>query len=503
MSPESSCACDWANRAFHMSAAPESNPINTQVDTAFRDYYRCPEAFAAFTPVGNLSEDCGYFRLGPDVICYGRSSSGFRTERATGELYDVEENVVADGSSLRLPFNPTEIIANVRYERYTSNSNGRENAPTATSVLRKAYYLTRPFLPVSVRKRLQKMHLKGWKNISFPRWPVDASVERTLEKLMTLLLRTHSMNRIPFIWFWPQGYPSCAVMTHDVETLRGRDYCHQLMDLDDAYSVKSSFQVVPERRYSVSETFINSIWNRGFEVNIHDLNHDGHLVSDRRRFRQRAKQINQYGRAYGAAGFRSAALYRNLDWWEDLDFAYDMSVPSVGHLEAQQGGCCTVMPFFVGHILELPVTVVQDYSLFHILNQFSADLWVQQINSISEHHGLLNFIVHPDYVIQREAQDTYILLLAHLARLRDQMRIWIALPQHVNDWWRLRARMRLVYDRAGWTIEGEGRERARIAYASLEGNHLVYSLEPDGQARADTRNTNLTGSPVTLARELP
>jgi hypothetical protein len=471
-----------------MSAPPGSNPTNNQVDAAFGDYYRCPEAFAAFTSAGKLSEDRGYFRLGPDIICYGRSSSGFRAGHAAGELYDVEKDVVADGSSLRLPFNPSEIIANLRYERYTPNSNGREKAPMPTSILRKAYYLARPLLPVSVRKHLQRIHLHGWNNISFPRWPVDASVERTFEKLLTLLLRTHSMNRIPFIWFWPHGYPSCAIMTHDVETARGRDFCHQLMDLDDAYSVKSSFQIVPERRYSLSENFINAIWDRGFEVNVHDLNHDGHLVGDRLRFRQRAKRINQYKRAYRAAGFRSAALYRTLDWWEDLDFAYDMSVPSVGHLEAQQGGCCSVTPFFVGHILELPVTAVQDYSLFYILRQFSIDLWVKQIDAISEQHGLLSFIVHPDYLIHRQARDTYIRLLAHLARLREEGRIWIALPQQVNDWWRLRARMRLVYTRTGWAIEGEGQERARIAYASLKGDRLVYSLEPACQARADTLN---------------
>jgi len=456
------------------------------VEAAFRDYYRCPEAFAVFSLAGKLSEDCGYFRLGPDIICYGRSSSGFRAEHPAGELYDVEKDVVADGSGLRLPFNPSEIVANLRYERYTPHSNRREKTQTATSVLRKAYYLARPLLPVSVRKHLQRIHLRGWNNISFPRWPVDASVEQTFEKLLTLLLRTRSTNHIPFIWFWPHGYSCCAIMTHDVETARGRDFCHQLMDLDDAYSIKSSFQIVPERRYSVSESFINAIWDRGFEVNVHDLNHDGHLVGDRSRFQQRVKRINQYARAYRAAGFRSAALYRTLDWWEDLDFAYDMSVPSVGHLEAQQGGCCSVTPFFVGHILELPVTAVQDYSLFHILRQFSIDLWVRQINAVSERHGLLNFIVHPDYVIQRESRDAYIQLLAHLARLREEGRIWIALPQQVNDWWRLRARMRLVYTRTGWTIEGEGRERARIAYASLKGDRLVYSLKPACQARADT-----------------
>ena len=476
--------------------------MNNQIDAAFRDYYRCPETFASFTLAGELSEDSGYFRFGPDIIGYGRSSSGFRAAHAGGELYDVEKDVVAAGSSLRLPFNPSEIIANLRYERYVFHSNGREKASMLGSILRNVYYLARPLLGVSVREHLQRIHLHGWNNISFPRWPVDASVERILEKLLTLSLQAHSMSYIPFIWFWPHGYPSCAIMTHDVETARGRDFCFELMDLDDTYFIKSSFQIVPERRYPVSQAFINAIWGRGFEVNVHDLNHDGHLVGDRLRFRQRAKQINQYAKAFRAAGFRSAGLYRTLDWWMDLDFSYDMSVPSVGQVEAQQGGCCSVTPFFVGHILELPVTVVQDYSLFHILRQFSIDLWTRQIDAISERHGLLNFIVHPDYVIQSRARETYTQLLAYLAGLRKAGRIWIALPRQVNDWWRLRARMRLVHGPSGWAIEGEGREQAQIAYASLEGDRLVYSLEPPRQARPNTLDFTVAGDSVALASEL-
>ena len=63
--------------------------------------------------------------------------------------------------------------------------------------------------------------------------------------------------------------------------------------------------------------------------------------------------------------------------------------------------------------------------------------------------------------------------------------------------------MRLVYGRTGWTIEGEGRERARIAYASLKGDRVVYSLEPACQARADTLDVSLAAGPVALTSELP
>ena len=118
-------------------------------------------------------------------------------------------------------------------------------------------------------------------------------------------------------------------MSHDVERLAGRNFCSQLMDLDDPAGIKSSFQIVPEERYPVPEGFLEDIRNRGFEINIHDLNHDGQLFSSRGEFLRRAARINGYGRKYRALGFRSGGLYRNQDWYDALDFSYDMSVPSV------------------------------------------------------------------------------------------------------------------------------------------------------------------------------
>lgn len=452
------------------------------MNRAFLDYYRCPESFATFVLRGQLSEDIGYFRFGPDALCYGRFTSTFRNKRVTNVLHDALNDIVTDGPALQLPFNPSEIIANLRYERY-ANKGGK--TPRVTSAVRKAYYLARPLLPVSVRKHLQRICLRNWGKIPFPNWPVDATVELIFEKLLVLLLKAHSAASVPFIWFWPNGFPSCAMVTHDVEALPGRDFCPPLMDLDEAHGIKSSFQIVPEGRYPVSEGFLNSIRERGFEINVHDLNHDGHLFSDREQFMRRAKRINRYSREYGAAGFRSGALYRNLDWYEALDFSYDMSVPSVGHLEAQRGGCCSVMPFFIGKTLELPVTTTQDYSLFHVLNHYSIDLWKRQTTLIAKKHGLVSFIVHPDYIREPRARDAYKALLAYLAQLRSDGNIWIALPREVDYWWRKRSQMRLTRRGNRWEIEGPGKERARIAYASLEGNRVVYSLEAASYAAAD------------------
>jgi hypothetical protein len=268
-------------------------------------------------------------------------------------------------------------------------------------------------------------------------------------------------------------------MTHDVETESGLNFCPTLMDINDSFGIKASFHVIPEQRYRVSEGFLACIRDRGYEANVQDLNHDGQLYRDRDEFLRRAEKINRYAAKYGALGFRSGALYRRLDWYDALNFSYDMSVPNVAHLDPQRGGCCTVMPYFVLGILELPLTTTQDYTLFHLLGDYSTALWKRQIDLIREEHGLITFIIHPDYIRRQQPLRVYMALMEHLSLLRSNDRIWMALPRDVDRWWRDRSRMKLVNRHGEWTIDGAGKERAKVAHAILSGDEIVYDLSPD------------------------
>ncbi len=288
----------------------------------------------------------------------------------------------------------------------------------------------------------------------------------------------NGITQMPFIWFWPEGASACVIMTHDVEAAAGKAFCSRLMDLDDAHHIKSSFQVIPEVRYPVETAFLDSIRSRGFEVNVHDLNHDGSLFKEREEFLRRAAKINRYLSEFKALGFRAGAMYRNQDWISDLNLSYDMSVPNVAHLEPQRGGCCTVMPYFIGDIVELPLTMTQDYSLFHIMEKYSIDVWKHQIDLVGGRNGLLTFITHPDYIEEDRAQKTYVDLLAYLDSIRAERNFWIPLPHQVAQWWRDRRSMRLVQTASGWSIEGPNADQARVAYATIDGPRLKYSLNP-------------------------
>jgi exosortase len=449
----------------------------TTTNRFLTDYFRCPQADVEFDCPHGEQTSQGYFRFGEDVVCYARSRDLPLAETTDEQLHDALKDVHFERSRCVLPFDPLQVIENLRLERYAPNPSLTGKGHALRRLMRRAYYRGRPYLPVSVRKHLQRTYLTRRPGTGFPEWPVDRTVDRLLEKLLALSLKAQRKDRVPFIWFWPEGHKSAVIMTHDVEMNAGVRSCSALMDLDERYGIRSSFQLVPESRYAIPRSLLDEIRQRGCEVNIHDLNHDGRLYWTREEFVRRAGRINRYAREFGANGFRAGVLYRNPDWYDALDVSYDMSVPNVGHLAPQTGGCCTVMPYFIGRVLELPLTTTEDYLLFQILGEYSTDLWQLQIQLIQDGHGLISFLTHPDYLDDNRARETYSALLAHLSRLRFEERVWMALPGEVDEWWRARSQMTLVQQDGAWQIRGFRSERARIAYAHLDRDGIRYTID--------------------------
>ena len=137
---------------------------------------------------------------------------------------------------------------------------------------------------------------------------------------------------------WPEGKKFAFVLTHDVESKAGLDRCRSLMQLERDLGFRSSFNFIPEGSYRVPAELREELTASGFEVGIHDLKHDGHLFTSRRKFKRRAARINGYAREWGASGFRSGFMLRNLDWLHDLDVQYDASTFDTDPFEPQPDG---------------------------------------------------------------------------------------------------------------------------------------------------------------------
>lgn len=457
-----------------------------QVPTdALVEYFRCTRDVADVGVAGVLSDAAGYFKFG-GATCYGRLAGVEPAESLNGPVPQVSVDTFSAERRFPLPFDLGEVVENLQRERYSgTTSQGLVERLTSSWGSRSIYYFLRPILAVGVRRHLQKIRLTGWERIPFPAWPVDTTVETLMRTTLATAAGRAGIKKVPFIWFWPDGAQACAVMTHDVEGPAGAAFCGELMDIDDRYGIKSAFQLVPEVRSGDTTPLREEIRRRGFEVNLHDLNHDGRLFNNRQRFLDRAAQINHYAREFECRGFRSGAMYRRQEWFNAFDISYDMSVPNVAHLEPQRGGCCTVMPYFVGRVLELPSTTVQDYSLFHILSDYTIDVWRRQSECILDQNGLMTFITHPDYLIEQRAREVYEQLLAHIVDLRSHRNVWTTVPAEVDRWWRNRSQMRLVSEGSTWRIEGPGSERARLAFAVVEDGTVVYELAQSDEDRPE------------------
>jgi hypothetical protein len=447
----------------------EDNSLNYAV----RDRYRCPEEYLDLRLNGGLSADSGYFHFGPGTTCYGRTTKSLRRAgQVDSPLADAYPFAEIDSGSIALPFDPSEVIENLRLERYQDNQWN-----SVDGLLKSIYYSLRPLTNRALRKSAQKLRAIRGRKARFPQWPVDTTVESLCESILSLSLQAKQVDRIPFIWFWPDGSRGCVTITHDVETEAGRAFCPQLADIDDSFGIKASYQIVPEGRYGVTTEFLNGLRTKGNEICIQDLNHDGRLFDRRDRFLRRATSINRYGRDFGAKGFRSAVLYRRPAWYDELDFSFDMSMPNVASLDPQRGGCCTVMPYFIGEMLELPVTTCQDYTLFHVLGESSIDLWKTQLDAILACNGMASFIVHPDYILEPSTMSVYQSLLKWLGELRRREDLWFALPGEIDTWWRARSRMSIIKDAGAWRIVGDNAERAVLAFARVMDGKIVYETE--------------------------
>lgn len=438
------------------------------VTRALRDHFRIPASStgegAAEMPKGPR----GFFRW-EGLTLYGRNRLGRVGETPDETTPDIPPS---DGAT---PFDPVEIIENLRRENYLPRP-GQGDRGGAQEIVRKLYYLLRPLFPVAFRKHLQRRFLAGRLKRPFPAWPVDATVEALLETLLARRMAREGVDSLPFLWYWPDGHRGCVTMTHDVETAAGRDFTPELAALDLAQGFRPAFQFIPEDRYELPESLRVDLESQGAEINIHGLNHDGRLFFDEELFRRRAARINEHARRLGARGFRSPVLYRNPDWFELLEFDYEMSLPNVGHLDPQPGGCCTVFPYFIGDIVEIPLTTTQDYTLLHIFDDYSLDLWRRQLEIIFSRNGLASFNVHPDYVQEARANELFRSLLAHLRRSADERNLWVATPGEIADWWRQRAALELHQEGGRWVVRGEGCERARVAHARLGADGLTWEL---------------------------
>lgn len=248
---------------------------------------------------------------------------------------------------------------------------------------------------------------------------------------------------------WPQGKRFALVLTHDVESAKGAACCERLADLEQERGFRSSFGFVP-LRYHTPERLRKALRSRGFEVVVHDLYHDGRLYQNRKIFEQRRPQINNILREWQCRGFSSGSMLHSLSWIAELDIDFDMSTYDVDPFEPQSCGVGRIFPFWVQPpdrsrpgFVELPYTLMQDFTLFLLLRESNDATWRHKLDWIVQKGGMALVKVHPDYVAFNPKESGRYLYPAHFytdfldyIRAKYDGQFWLAHPSEVADHWR-------------------------------------------------------------------
>ncbi|MDP1989720.1 MAG: hypothetical protein Q8K00_01755, partial [Syntrophales bacterium] len=123
---------------------------------------------------------------------------------------------------------------------------------------------------------------------------------------------------------WPDGKKFALILTHDVETKEGLNKCNRLVEIEERLGFRSSFNFVPGD-YVVSKAIRQYLTDRGFEVAVHGLHHDGNPFRSESHFKMQAVEINRYLKEWNSVGFRSPSMYHDFKLLHHLNIEYDAS----------------------------------------------------------------------------------------------------------------------------------------------------------------------------------
>jgi hypothetical protein len=294
------------------------------------------------------------------------------------------------------------------------------------------YYHVKPAIPrlaqIAIRRRLAAYKRKIKRNV----WPIDPI----------------AANK-PKDWKgWPETKKFALVLQHDVDAVRGLRNCPKLRELEMKMGFRSCFNFVPED-YLTPFEFRRGLNAAGFEVGVHGLKHDGKLFSSPAQFHERAKRINHYLKDWGAVGFTSPSMLRNLSLMSELDSEYGCSTFDTDPFEPQSDGVKTIFPFFVSNssgtkaYVELPYTLPQDHGLFVILNEKDNRIWKEKLAWIAKNGGMALLNTHPDYMnfdggrcaLEEYPVTRYQEFLEHI-RTMYAGQYWLALPREMANFWK-------------------------------------------------------------------
>lgn len=282
-----------------------------------------------------------------------------------------------------------KIFENVLYEKYVD--------------LRRPLYTYIPFnyqrIPGMIRYHSQKLFKKTKPDKSvFPAWPFEES----LEKLRKIALDKYTINDSDLLrrLRWPENKQYALILTHDIEGANNWKWVRTIAEIEKEYGFRSSWNVVP-KLYQIDYATLGWLIENGFEIGLHGYNHDNKLsFLSEDRIRRRIESSYPLIKQYNIRGFRSPSWLRSETLFKVLQdyFIYDCSVLDVDYISPGGiGGCCSIFPYNIGKLVELPTTLPYELPIqFGVTQSNLNSFWSQKIQWIKKNKGAIVVNTHPD-----------------------------------------------------------------------------------------------------------
>jgi peptidoglycan/xylan/chitin deacetylase (PgdA/CDA1 family) len=363
-----------------------------------------------------------------------------------------------ESGSIFLPFDPGQAVELLLSERYrlVGRSAARLRAKRASV---RGYYAVRGLVPrrvqIALRQRMTSLQTRA----DFPAWPIEGSLHDLYDLILGLVARLAD-RPIPRVGLWPRPHSWALVLTHDVETADGYSQLDGLRGVEAEFGLRSAWNFAP-KRYAVDDTVVRELRDDGHEVGVHGLYHDGRDLESRDLLERRLPEIREAAGRWHAGGFRSPALRRVYELMPLLGFDFDSSYPDTDPHGPDGGGCCSWLPYEIEDLVELPVTLPQDHTLFEILGHDDGALWQEKTVYLRKRQGMALLITHPDYMLSPQRLDAY---RQYLSEFAADTSAWRPRPHEVSAWWRRRAASSVEKQSGEWRVVGPAAGEASVEF---------------------------------------
>ena len=302
------------------------------------------------------------------------------------------------------------------------------------SNLNKIYWWMKPVIPRWVLYEIRSLVNRSKREINKSVWPIDDRYIYFLWETMNQLFILTGKKKLQIRNFWPDNNEFALILTHDVETIEGQAYIPEVANLEESLGFRSSFNIVGDQ-FPTDSQLLQSLKDRGFEIGIHGWHHSAISFYSYKNFLDTAQLINNKMVSQEVSGHRSPLNLRHPEWMQKLNMDYDLSFFDTDPFEPIPGGTLSIWPFFIGHFIELPATLVQDNTLVNILGEKSPKIWLDKSEFVRKYHGMALLNSHPDYLKKNNVWEIY---KSYLFKMKEMGGYWNGLPKEVSQWWRYR-----------------------------------------------------------------